>query len=76
MSAFMVFKEPSAINTPYFVNLHDHLRRDLEKTLEQEELLWHQKSREQWLHYGNRNQRESCAFLRTKNTCFSCLATV
>ncbi|XP_047943132.1 uncharacterized protein LOC125189963 [Salvia hispanica] len=40
---------------PHFVELEAELKQELDKILLREESLWHQKSRSEWLHLGDRN---------------------
>lgn len=42
---------------PFLNHLQETLWKDYEKTLMQEELLWCQKARHRWLHFGDRNTK-------------------
>ncbi|CAL1405873.1 unnamed protein product [Linum trigynum] len=41
--------------SPGLAKLHSKLSRELDKVLEQEELIWFQRSRDNWVKYGERN---------------------
>ncbi|XP_061350051.1 uncharacterized protein LOC133295261 [Gastrolobium bilobum] len=44
-------------NGRYLEKLERRLNKELEKILDQEEQIWHQKSREEWIRDGDRNTR-------------------
>ncbi|KAL8129251.1 LOW QUALITY PROTEIN: hypothetical protein V2J09_018406 [Rumex salicifolius] len=41
----------------YLLRLNEELKSELELTLEQEELIWFQKSRQQWITHGDKNTK-------------------
>ncbi|KAF1862010.1 hypothetical protein Lal_00026527 [Lupinus albus] len=47
------------------INLEKELHGLYNKVLKEEELLWFQKSREQWVHYGDRNTKYKTDFYGT-----------
>lgn len=51
---------------PYLNQLQERLWKDYEKTLLQEKILWSQRARHKWLHFGDKNTRFSHASMVVK----------
>lgn len=55
--------------TKQFLKLEAKLKKELDLVLFQEELLWFQKSREDWIHFGDRNTRFFHTSTIVKHSC-------
>ncbi|CAL1412960.1 unnamed protein product [Linum trigynum] len=64
--------------SPGLLKLHTKLEKELDKTMEQEELIWFQRAREHWVKFGERNTAyfHQLANIRRRRNKIDCLKNI